>query len=203
MDSNGTYEKMDMLAQDMDGDNEFNMLTDRVFVGILNDRGQWRGTIFIIDFQYVADETGLPDAGDSYQVSFKRPFFLNDSLVFKINPEIEMDNEEFKNSWENIKVVPNPYIATNDMEPAVSNIFLNQRRRILFTNIPAQCTIKIFTSSAVLVDQIDVENSPNEGIVHWDLLSKEGLEIAAGIYFYHIKATETGDEKMGKFAIIK
>ena len=44
-----------------------------------------------------------------------------------------------------IGVVPNPYIVTNMMEPAVRNIYLNQRRRIMFTNIPAQCNIKIFT----------------------------------------------------------
>jgi len=29
------------------------------------------------------------------------------------------------------------------------------------------------------------------------------LEIAAGMYFYHIKSTVTGKEKMGKFAVIK
>ncbi len=73
----------------------------------------------------------------------------------------------------------------------------------MFTNIPAKCAIKIFTSSGVLVDNIYVDNPPSEGIVHWDLLTKEGLEIAAGMYFYHIKADATGDEKMGKFAIIK
>jgi hypothetical protein len=31
----------------------------------------------------------------------------------------------------------------------------------------------------------------------------EGLEVAAGMYFYHVKSSVSGDEKMGKFAIIK
>ena len=73
----------------------------------------------------------------------------------------------------------------------------------MFTNVPAMCTIKIFTSSGVLVDDILVENTAGNGIVEWDLLSKEGLEVAAGMYFYHLKVDATGDEKMGKFAIIK
>ena len=60
---------------------------------------------------------------------------------------------------ENIKVVPNPYVMTNMMEEAVTNPFLNQRRRILFTHIPAECKITIFTVSGVLVDEIDVDNS--------------------------------------------
>jgi len=102
-----------------------------------------------------------------------------------------------------IKVVPNPYIMTNMMEPAVANQYLNQRRRLLFTHIPAECTIKIFTVSGVLVDEIEVGNPPDEGIVHWDMLTREGLEIAAGMYIYHVKSDLTGDEKLGKFAVIK
>ena len=73
----------------------------------------------------------------------------------------------------------------------------------MFTNVPASCTIKIFTSSGVLVDNLDVTNPADEGIVYWDLLSMEGLEVAAGMYFYHVKSAVTDDEKMGKFAIIK
>ena len=128
---------------------------------------------------------------------------MTDSLTFTVKPASDLNANLLKEKIKKIRVVPNPYIATNAMEPAVSNIYLNQRRRILFTNIPASCTIKIFTSSGVLVDEINVNNPSDEGIVHWDLRSKEGLEIAAGIYFYHVKATATGDEVTGKFAIIK
>ena len=102
-----------------------------------------------------------------------------------------------------IQVVPNPYVATNHMEPAVANQFLNQRRRIMFTHLPARCDIKIFTVSGVLVDEIDVENADDNGTTHWDVLTREGLEVAAGVYVYYVKAKETGDEKLGKFSIIK
>ena len=104
---------------------------------------------------------------------------------------------------ENIKVVPNPYVASNVMETAVSNQFLNQRRKLLFTNIPSQATIKIYTVSGIFVDQINVNNSPERGSIHWDMLTREGLEIAAGMYIYHVKSTVTGNEKLGKFAVIK
>ncbi|NOX89622.1 MAG: hypothetical protein GXO77_11395 [Calditrichaeota bacterium] len=85
----------------------------------------------------------------------------------------------------------------------------------MFTHIPAQCTIKIFTVSGVLVDVIEVNNSVNHrgtdwdlnseanGTAFWDLKTKEGLDVAAGYYIYHIKSLLTGKEKMGKFAIIK
>jgi len=35
------------------------------------------------------------------------------------------------------------------------------------------------------------------------MLTKEGLEIAAGIYVYYVKSNVTGEEKLGKFAVIK
>jgi hypothetical protein len=99
--------------------------------------------------------------------------------------------------------VPNPYVVTNMMESAVSNPFLNQRRKIMFTHVPADCIIKIFTVSGVLVDEIVVSNQPDNGIVHWDMLTRENLEIAAGMYIYHIDAKQIGEEKVGKFAVIK
>ena len=104
---------------------------------------------------------------------------------------------------EDIKVVPNPYVMTNMMEEAVTNPYLNQRRKLLFTHIPAECIIKIFTVSGVLVDEIKVQNAPDQGIVHWDMLTRESLEIAAGMYIYHVESTVTGDSKLGKFAVIK
>ena len=100
-------------------------------------------------------------------------------------------------------MVPNPYIVTNTLEPAVRNNQLNQRRRIMFTNLPSQCTVKIFTMSGYLVDTIDVMNTLDNGIAYWDLLTKEDLEVAAGMYLYHVKSLLTGKEKIGKFAIIK
>ncbi len=124
-------------------------------------------------------------------------------MTFKVLPEGSLDQAAIESEMENIKVVPNPYIATNDLEPVVSNWFLNQRRRIMFTHVPAQCTITIFTVSGVFVDDIEVMNDQDSGIAYWDVETSEGLEVAAGMYLYHVKSTLTGAEKIGKFAIIK
>ena len=36
-------------------------------------------------------------------------------------------------------------------------------------------------------------------MLHWDLRSSEGLEIAGGMYIYHVKDDNSGEEKVGKF----
>ncbi|HOZ22862.1 MAG TPA: hypothetical protein PLO28_13820, partial [bacterium] len=147
-------------------------------------------------------EEELPKPNDVYRVSFKRPFAASDSLMFTTRPEVAVDAGILASSLDDILVVPNPYVATNAMETAISNPFLNQRRKLMFTHLPAQCTIKIFTASGIFIDEIEVNNPPERGIVHWDMLTREGLEIAAGIYVYHVK-TPTGEEKLDKFAVIK
>ena len=145
----------------------------------------------------------MPKPGDIYRLDFSRPFYESDSIMFTVDELPGLNEAKLDMTMEQIKVVPNPYIMTNAMEPAVANKFLNQRRRIMFTHIPAECEIRIFTSSGILVDLIEVHNEPGNGIVHWDLLSREDLEIAAGMYVYHVKSLVTGKEKVGKFAVIK
>ena len=83
----------------------------------------------------------------------------------------------------------------------------------MFTNLPEKCTVKIFTVSGVLIRELHVPEDvltnysgfglSTDGILHWDMLTKEGLEIAAGMYVYHVKDDRTGNEKMGKFGVIK
>lgn len=202
-DSTGSYERLDLAVHDVKKNGQFDMIGDRILVGPVANDIKWAGTAFIIDFYSASDSTRLPKPGDVYRVTYRRPFWITDSLTFKVQATEAVDLVELANSMDDIKVVPNPYVGTNAMEPAVANFFLNQRRSIMFTHIPAECTIKIFTVSGVLVDEIDVTNPPDQGIVHWDLLSKEGLEIAAGMYLYHVKAKQSGAEKIGKFAVIK
>jgi hypothetical protein len=197
----GGYQLMDMVVQDVNGNGVFDRFEDRILVGAPT-QSRWRATLIVIDFQ-LASESTYPLPGDVYRFTFKRPFFETDSIAFTVSSIDSLDVTSLRDDMKKIKVVPNPYVMTNMMEPAVSNPFLNQRRRLLFTHLPAECTIKIFTVSGVLVDIIEVNNPADNGIVHWDMLSQEGLEIAAGIYIYHVKSKVSGDEKVGKFAVIK
>jgi len=202
-DSSGSYELLDLVGQDMDKDGMFNILKDRVLAGPVNSKGWWAGTAFTIDFRALTDSSALPKPNDVYRIKHLRPFTADDSILFKINPGKGLDVADLRVTMDKIKVIPNPYVATNAMEPSLANPLLNQRRQILFTHLPAQCTISIFTASGILVDNIDVDNVADNGTAHWDLLTKEGLEVAAGMYLYYVKAEETGDEQFGKFAIIK
>ena len=185
----------------MNSNDTFDLFEDRIFVGAPTG-SRWRATAFIIDFQ-LATESSYPAPASVYQVDWKRPFHESDTIRFSVTADDNLDRSAIASDMDNIKVVPNPYVMTNMMESAVANPFLNQRRRLMFTHVPSDCIIKIFTVSGVMVDEILVSNEPENGIIHWDMLTRENLEIAAGMYIYHIEAHETGDQKIGKFAVIK
>ncbi|MCF8242290.1 MAG: hypothetical protein K9J16_12960 [Melioribacteraceae bacterium] len=204
-DSSGNFEKLDLLAIDDNEDGVFNYADDFFVAGVFATRDEhirWTTTLFNFDFKDV--EAGdMPRPNDVYRFYFKRPFGYNDSLMFRINAFQEVKKEDIKSMMNRIRVVPNPYVAGNTMEPASTIVNFEQKRQIMFTHVPAECEIKIYSASGVLVDEIFVNNSADDGSVHWDLRTRENLEIAAGVYIYHVKANETGDEKIGKFAIIK
>ena len=201
VDSLGQYDIMDVSIHDVNGNDSLDIYEDRIFVGAPAGN-RWRATAFVIDFQLTTEST-FPKPGDVYQLDWNRPFFETDTLRFTIESNDSLDQVELKNGMDDIKVVPNPYVMTNMMEGAVTNPFLNQRRRLLFTHIPADCVIKIFTVSGVFVDEILVNNTPENGTIHWDMQTRENLEIAAGMYIYHVESNQTGDSKLGKFAVIK
>lgn len=221
VDSTGNHPLMDLIVHDVNHNQVFDTEYDYILVGdaIFDSRTnttRWGSTIFTIDFIDISDPGEMPKPNDVYRIDFDRGFHYIDSLVFKITGlEDELDRTRLKEDMDLIRVVPNPYVVTNTMESAVANWDRNQGRRLMFTHIPAQCKISIFTMSGTLVDEIEVNNAADNrvniwdlnsaanGTAHWDLRTKEGLEVAAGYYIYHIKSTQTGDVKIGKFAIIK
>ena len=215
---NGEFEKLDMVINDKNSNGQFDYDEDEVIVGYAVESGNqiyWAGTVFSIDFSAAYKSNNMPAADDQYLVDFIRPFSATDYIEFTVLPAIELNQDKLKTDMDNIKVVPNPYVMTNSLESSVTNFQLNQKRKLMFTHIPANSMIKIFTVSGIFVDEIFVNNSTSNrttkwdtnsganGTAFWDLKSKEGLDVAAGYYIYHIKSIETGQEKIGKFAIIK
>jgi hypothetical protein len=64
------------------------------------------------------------------------------------------------------------------------------------------CTIRIYTISGKLVKTLEHSGSISDGQESWDLISKDDMEIAYGVYVFHVDAPGIG-EQIGKFAIIK
>ncbi len=148
-------------------------------------------------------ETIMPEPGTAYYVETSKPFGRNDVFKFSMKPETKFDAEVAKTRMDDIYVVPDPYVAVNSLEPKQpSSLRGRGERRIDFVNLPPHCTIRIFTQSGRLIRVLHHDSVDNQGRESWDLLTRDGLEVSYGIYFYHVEAPGVG-EKLGKFAIIK
>ena len=99
----------------------------------------------------------------------------------------------------NIKVVPNPYIARSNYNET------EYLKQIRFTNLPQQCRITIYTISGekvVSLNHSDVDN----GSKFWNLRSVNNQEVAPGLYIYVVEDTNPNNERnkfIGKFAIVR
>lgn len=143
-----------------------------------------------------ASEIRVPEFEDTFELNAQIPFGNEDTFVLNSTASFT-DSTAGKGLLDEIIVVPNPYVAATIAE---KRPFLSGRgeQRIEFRNIPIDASLRIYTNSGVFVRELQSEN----GLIAWDLQSKDGLEVAYGLYFYHVKAKGIG-EKTGKFAIIK
>jgi len=146
--------------------------------------------------------TTAPQAGDQFEILFSNPFGNDDVFEFKTLQSAGIDNAKGKKDIDKITVVPNPYVLTNILEPRNISNSGRGERVITFTNLPQICTIRIFNLRGHLVDIINHNGSQTNGVEKWNLTSKDGIDIAFGIYIYHVDAKGLG-KKIGRFAVIK
>jgi len=97
-------------------------------------------------------------------------------------------------SADNIKVFPNPFRQVSGFPT------LGQENLIVWINLPAQCTIRIYTSSGELVRTME-HSDPNSGEEIWDQLTDARQRTAPGIYFWTVES-DFGNAK-GSLLLIK
>lgn len=149
-----------------------------------------------------ADEIIYPSAGDVLKITSKKPFDRNDKFTFTLDGNY-VEASKVKKDLSKVYVVPDPYIAVSSLERKVINIDEGRGdRRIDFVNLPNECSIEIYTTSGRFVRELFHSSTNSNGRMAWDLRTKDGLEIAPGIYFFVVKAPGVG-QSTGRFAIIK
>ena len=97
-----------------------------------------------------------------------------------------------------IGVVPNPYRVNSGFKES------EHMRQIRFTNLPARCTISIFTLNGEAVNTVS-HNDEESGNAWWDMRTVNNQEIAPGLYLFHVVNDDNSDSEpfIGKFAVIR
>ena len=142
-----------------------------------------------------------PIEGDVFSIYTNRPF-ADDIFTFSTTASTESNQVE-KENMDNIYVVPNPYVVSSNIESLdLQNPRDRGPRRVYFANLPAMCTIKIYTMAGDLVRTLKHEGSIENGIETWDLTTSDNFPVSFGVYIFHVES-ENGNESVGRFALIK
>ncbi len=190
--------KMKFVFLDRDRNHELSA-GDQIVVMLPNKKFSWQLT-----FKAPASgEAVNPAPGDVYFVHIQKPLDAADQYVIVTHPAT-IDTAKAKAQLDRIAVVPNPYVAADALEPKPKYVFTAGRgeRRVDFIHLPKDCTIRIYTLTGEHVKTIEHHGTTFDGTEHWNLLTEDNLDLAFGIYIYHVEAPGIG-EKVGRIAIIK
>ncbi len=188
------------LIEDMDANGKYTTGDSIRIIDGYKDDSNFK-ICYTFSYKFTQNPPIPPTEGDKFVIKTKKPFAGGDYFEFKSHAA-GVNNIAAKNQLDKISVVPNPYVVAAKWERR--SLYQSGRgdRKIDFINLPPECTIKIFTVSGALVKTIEKVFSATNGAVSWDLISDDGMEVAYGLYIYHVNAPNIG-EHIGKFAVIK
>jgi hypothetical protein len=98
-------------------------------------------------------------------------------------------------------VAPNPYRGSAEWErpPVPGDTFT---RHVDFMGLPAErCMIRIYTVAGDLVQSLEHDGTSGNGQAAWNLISRNGQDIASGIYLFTVDAPS--GHQTGRFIIIR
>ena len=96
----------------------------------------------------------------------------------------------------NVGVRPNPF-KKSALHDNASQPF---DHKLLFYNLPPQCKITILDVAGQIIDEINFSDA-TKGSYFWDMFSKDGIEVASGLYIYLVESS--AGKKVGYFSILR
>ncbi len=197
-----TYVKF--IFSDVDGDTKLSSTDELVFL----EKAANGNYVYTWDVKFSnkltdpADTTYALGTGDKFVIRMLKPFRKGDLLDFTTVPA-HVDNPAAHVALSRVRAVPNPYVTAASFELPLNPGITSGRgqRRIDFIHVPANATIRIYTARGDHVRTLHQDGSIEDGVISWDLKTKENLDVAFGVYFYVVESTV--GNTTGKLAIIK
>ncbi|MFL5448730.1 MAG: hypothetical protein ACJ8AX_09280, partial [Gemmatimonadales bacterium] len=156
-----------------------------------------QGTVWSMRSYSGAVTGGHGDAGDEGSYAFfpaERPFTavgVTNRLTFSLNNQVVASTAD---DLSRVHTVPDPYYVTSQFEQTTDT------KIIKFVNLPADCIIRIYSSSGVLVDLLEHHSETLGGAEDWNVRNRNNQIVASGVYFYHVEAGDA--RRVGRFTVV-
>ncbi|NNF02736.1 MAG: hypothetical protein HKN22_08625, partial [Bacteroidia bacterium] len=159
---------------------------------------------------YAHNEYSFIDPADSANFTPQTKPYLssrNNVMAYAAIPHKRFP-EPGRITLDDIRVVPNPYYAFSVYENTATE------NHIKFTNLPPECTIRIYTVKGDLVKDIKrnvgsnnyygaIAGGETDASETWDLKNNRDLPISSGLYLVHIQAPGIGEKILKWYGVIR
>lgn len=132
----------------------------------------------------------MPEQGTIFRITTNKPNAPSDTFKFVATAPAFAASEQ---ALDQIRAVPNPYYLFSSYDDNTYN------RQLKFTNLPATCTITIYSLAGDVVTRIEKDDATSSE-AFWNVETAGGIPVASGIYLYVVEADGFG-QKVGKMAI--
>jgi hypothetical protein len=153
------------------------------------------------------------DNGFESVFHLNREFDQNSEMLISAQPLVPSGMPLTGRDMGIVSVVPNPYIVQGAFDRLTTNRVIAESR-IMFVNVPKEGLLRIYSVSGQLMQQLSwtqedlvvSANNAAHGDLPYNLRTREGLDLASGLYLYVLTARGSnamGQTARGKFVIIR
>ena len=165
---------------------------DTTFTGLLLQTNHHPNSYINANGDVVNQVAVPPSNGDQFTLKTYKPFREEIRYEFSTKETDYSNNNNIDLS--KIRTVPDPYVVSNEFETSQFG------KRLMFNNLPNECTISIYTVAGDFIDNI--YHNDNRGFDFWDMRTYNDQYIAYGLYVFIVKLPD-GQQSVGKFLVIK
>ncbi len=103
---------------------------------------------------------------------------------------------------DSVLVVPNPYNVSGQTYGSLSNLWGYDQ--IVFKNLPAPCTVRIYTTAGNLVHELknEVGDADGDQDIRWNGRNTDNQYLVSDVYIFVVNSPQLG-VKLGKLIIIR
>ena len=152
---------------------------------------------------YIAAESDQQLRYSYFQTITNVTEYAFEPLSAETGDDLMDDPARIEAALDSVKVVPNPFV----MFSAYSRS--GGEQLILFTHVPPQGVLRIFSVAGQFIQELkwEPDDLNGQGDLTFNLRTREGNEMGAGLYLYVLEALDSNGDQMGmtkgKFVLIK
>ena len=144
-------------------------------------------------------------AGSIHTITYQAGFRTGDQFVINVTGR-QVSSAFNGTERARIRVVPNPYVAQSVYDQVTGRVGTS---RVYFSHVPTDGVLRIYSVSGQLLQQLrwTAADLNGTGDLPYDLRTREGTDLASGLYIWTIQATSatSGGNKLarGKFVVVR